>query len=155
MERKKIHGVEQKKLTVIPDERGRLMEILRNDEPLFKKFGQCYMTTAYPGVVKGWHFHKLQWDHFVCLRGMIKLVLYDRREDSPTQGMVNEFFIGENNHSVVSIPPGVLHGFKCVSDLEAMILNLPTEPYQYVNPDEYRVSPHGSEVPYDWARKDG
>lgn len=155
MEKKRIHGVEVKELKVIPDERGRLMEILRNDEELFKKFGQCYMTTAYPGVVKGWHYHKKQWDHFVTLRGMIKLVLYDRRDDSPTKGMINEFFMGETNNIVVSIPPGVLHGFKCISDFEAMIVNLPTEPYAYTEPDEFRVAPHGGEIPYDWARKDG
>ena len=45
-----------KKLTVNVDERGRLMEILRNDDENFECFGQVYMTTAYPGVTKAWHF---------------------------------------------------------------------------------------------------
>ena len=48
-----IEGVKVKKLKVIPDERGRLMEILRNDDECYEKFGQVYMTTNYPGVVKG------------------------------------------------------------------------------------------------------
>ena len=59
-----IDGVITKKLRVIPDQRGRLMEILRCDDPLFQKFGQVYMTTTYPGVVKAWHAHKIQTDFF-------------------------------------------------------------------------------------------
>ena len=70
-----IQGVKTKLLRVIPDERGRVMEILREDEGLFLKFGQVYMTTTYPQVVKAWHYHKLQTDHIVAVRGMIKLVL--------------------------------------------------------------------------------
>ena len=55
-----IEGVRIKQLKVIPDERGRLMETLRDDDDLFVKFGQAYVTTAYPGVVKAWHYHKKQ-----------------------------------------------------------------------------------------------
>jgi len=87
-----IDGVRVKKLKVIPDERGRLMEMLRADDDLFVKFGQVYMTTAYPGVVKGWHYHKKQIDNMVVIKGMMKVVLYDSRKDSKTRGEVNEFF---------------------------------------------------------------
>ena len=74
-----IDGVMTKQLKVIPDERGRLMECLRNDDELFVKFGQFYMTTTFPGVVKGWHLHDAQCDNIVCVKGMIKLVLFDGR----------------------------------------------------------------------------
>ncbi|MFH1537742.1 MAG: WxcM-like domain-containing protein, partial [bacterium] len=77
-----IDGVKEKKLRVIPDERGFLMEMLRSDDPFFQKFGQVYLTAAYPGVVKGWHYHKKQTDHFIAVKGMMKVVLYDRREGS-------------------------------------------------------------------------
>ena len=77
-----IDGVIVKKLKVIPDERGRLMEIMRSDDTFFKKFGQVYMTTAYPGVVKGWHYHKKQADNMAVVRGMMKIVLYDSRKKS-------------------------------------------------------------------------
>lgn len=150
-----IEGVKQKKLRVIPDERGRLMEILRADDGLFLKFGQVYITTAYPGVVKGWHYHKNQVDNFAVLKGMIKLVLYDPRENSPTKGEVNEFFLGEYNPQLIQIPKLVYHGFKCISDDEAICLNVPTEVYNYENPDEYRAHPHEGGIPYDWGRKDG
>ena len=150
-----IHGTQVKKLKVIPDERGRLMEMLRKDDELFRGFGQLYMTTAYPGVVKAWHYHKKQWDHFVCVRGLMKVVLYDSREDSPTRGEVNEFFLGDHNPILVQIPPLVYHGFKCVGDYEAIVVNCPTEVYVYDDPDEYRVDPHDNDIPYDWSRKDG
>ena len=150
-----IHGVAVKQLKVMCDERGRLMEMLRSDDPIFKKFGQVYMTTAYPGVVKAWHYHRLQTDHFVCVAGMMKVVLFDSREDSPTKGEVNEFFIGVHNPILVQIPPLVYHGFKCVSEYEAIVINTPTEVYRYKEPDEYRVDPHSDKIPYNWSRKDG
>lgn len=150
-----IAGVQIKPLKVIPDERGRLMEILRRDDKIFKKFGQVYMTSCYPGVVKGWHYHKKQVDHFSCVRGMIKLVLYDARKNAKTYRQVNEFFLGIHQPILVQVPAWVFHGFKCVSDEEAIVINVPSEPYHYDKPDEYRVPPHSKEIPYDWSRKDG
>jgi dTDP-4-dehydrorhamnose 3,5-epimerase len=150
-----IHGVRTKALTVVADERGRLMEMLRADDELFLKFGQVYLTAAYPGVVKAWHYHERQTDHFVCVRGMMKVVLYDDREGSPTRGLVNEFFIGEHHPLLLQIPPLVFHGFKCISEHEALVVNIPTEVYDHAHPDEFRVEAHDGPIPYDWARKDG
>lgn len=150
-----IDGVRTKRLTVRPDERGRLMEMLRCDDELFTKFGQVYLTTAYPGVVKAWHYHERQVDHFVCVHGMMKVVLYDGRDGSPTKGLVNEFVIGEHNPLLVRIPALVYHGFKCVSPAEALIINVPTEPYHHAAPDEFRVDADDPSIPYDWARRDG
>jgi dTDP-4-dehydrorhamnose 3,5-epimerase len=150
-----INGVKIKNLKVIPDERGRLMELLRSDDELFLKFGQAYMTTAYPGVVKAWHYHKKQVDNFVVIKGMMKIVLYDSRKDSPTFGEINEFFFGEHKPAILQIPAFVYHGFKCISEVEAMVINIPTEIYNYKEPDEYRLPAHGTDIPYDWSRKDG
>ena len=150
-----IKGIQTKALKVVADERGRLFEMLRRDDPLFRKFGQVYCTTVNPGVVKGWHYHKKQTDHFVCVSGMIKLVAYDGRKGSPTRGTVNEFFIGVHNPMLVMIPPYVLHGFKGISSHEALVINVPDEPYHHGRPDEYRVDPHSNEVPYEWNRMDG
>ena len=153
--RRLIDGVQIKRLRLIPDERGYLMEMLRSDDPMFEKFGQVYLSVAYPGVVKGWHYHKVQTDNFTIVKGMMKVVLYDGRDGSPTKGEINEFFIGELNPLLVTIPPGVLHGMKAIGDTPGMLVNCPTEPYEYASPDEYRVDPHGGDVPYDWSRKDG
>ncbi len=150
-----IHGVKTKALRVMADERGRLSEILRRDDADFDvRFGQVYMTTAYPGVTKAWHYHKIQTDHFACIHGMMKVVLYDSREDSPTRGEVNEFIIGVHNPLLVEIPPMVYHGFKCISVEEAIIINITTEPYNRADPDEFRLDAHSPEIPYNWARVD-
>jgi len=150
-----IEGVKVKELRVIPDERGRLMEMLRADDDLFIKFGQVYLTTAYPGVVKGWHYHKHQTDNMVVVKGMMKIVLYDNRENSSSKGEINEFFMGLHNPLLLQIPPLVLHGFKCIGDEEAMVVNCPTETYNYKEPDEFRIDPYKNDIPYKWGRADG
>ncbi|MDD3845149.1 MAG: dTDP-4-dehydrorhamnose 3,5-epimerase family protein [Syntrophorhabdaceae bacterium] len=150
-----IDGVGIKTLKVIPDERGRLMEILRSDDDIFAGFGQVYMTTTYPQVVKAWHYHKMQDDFIACIRGMIKLVLYDDREGSPTRGEVNELYAGEYDPRLVKVPRMVYHGWKCVSLEEAIIINAPTMAYNYREPDEFRIDPHVNDIPYSWERKDG
>jgi dTDP-4-dehydrorhamnose 3,5-epimerase len=150
-----IHGVALKPLIVHPDERGWLMEILRRDEPSFRAFGQVYVTAVYPGVIKGWHLHRRQWDHFAVVRGTVRMVLYDGREDSPTRGEVMELYPGAHRPLLVTIPPQVAHGFKGVGTEEALVVNVPTEPYAAADPDEIRIDPHGGVIPYDWTRRDG
>ncbi|OPX30981.1 MAG: dTDP-4-dehydrorhamnose 3,5-epimerase [Candidatus Latescibacteria bacterium 4484_181] len=150
-----IEGVKIKKLKVIPDERGRLMEILRGDEQIFQRFGQVYMTTTYPGVIKAWHYHKIQTDNIAVVKGMLKVALYDPREGSSTRGEVDQFFIGEHNPLLIQVPPQVYHGWKCISEQEAIVINCPTEPYNYKNPDEYRLPFDTDQIPYDWAIKMG
>jgi dTDP-4-dehydrorhamnose 3,5-epimerase len=150
-----IEGIKIKQLRVIADQRGRLMEILRADDDLFEKFGQVYMTTTYPDVVKAWHLHKKQTDNVACVHGMIKLAVYDSREESPTYKEVNEFYLGTHNPILVQIPRGVYHGWMCVSAEEAIVVNTPTEVYDRENPDEFRLDAHANDIPYDWRRRDG
>lgn len=147
-----IYGAKVKKLKVIPDERGRLMEILRRDDEAFRKFGQVYMTTAKPGVVKAWHYHRLQDDNFTCVHGKMRLALYDSRKRSPTYREVNEFIISLDDPMLVTIPKMVYHGFKCVSDIEALVINVPTRPYDHKKPDEYRLDAFDNGIPYDWRK---
>ncbi|UCF79824.1 MAG: dTDP-4-dehydrorhamnose 3,5-epimerase family protein [Candidatus Eiseniibacteriota bacterium] len=150
-----IEGVKIKPLRVIPDERGLVMEMLRCDDEIFEKFGQVYLSVAYPGVVKGWHYHKLQTDYFTIVRGMMKVVLYDQREDSPTNGEINEFFMGEQNPILLVIPPLVVHGMKAIGTGPGYLVNCPNLPYNQENPDEHRIDPHSGVIPYSWERKDG
>jgi len=151
----RIEGVKTKQLTVIPDDRGRLMEILRADDELFAGFGQVYMTTTYSGVVKAWHMHMLQTDNMCAVAGMFRLALYDARPDSPTQGVVQEIYMGIHRPLVVQIPPGVYHGWRCVSEHEGMVVNIPDRPYDRDEPDEFRLPPDTDQIPYDWSRRDG
>lgn len=151
----RIDGVKTKALRLIPDERGWLMEILRADDgELFTTFGQVYVSATYPGVVKAWHYHQRQIDNFACVFGMVKLVLVDTRPSSPTNGAVNEFYLGSQNPLIVQVPNLVYHGWKCIGLETALVVNVPNEAYRYNDPDEFRLEPHGS-LPYDWTRKDG
>ncbi len=150
-----IEGIRVKTAKVLSDERGRLGEILRSDDEFFEKFGQVYFTTTYPGVVKAWHWHKKQTDHFYVAKGTIKVALYDSRTESKTKGCVNQIYMGQHCPAVLKIPPGVCHGWMCVGADEAYIINLTTELYDYNQPDEFRIHPHDNDIPYDWTRKDG
>ena len=86
---------------------------------------------------------------------MMKVVLFDGRQKSPTKGLINEFFMGVHNPSILKIPIEVMHGFKCISEEEAIVVNFPTNTYNYKEPDEYRLPPHTDQIPYSWERKDG
>jgi dTDP-4-dehydrorhamnose 3,5-epimerase len=142
-----IDGVKIKKLKVIPDERGRLMEILRVSETHAQP-QQIYLTTAYENVVKdkeNFHMHKKQADFFCCVQGRIKLVLVDTRDGSKTKKEINEFEIGDGNLCLVTIPNGVLHAFKSLKG-EAVIINCIDHEYNRASPDEFRIK----NVYYDW-----
>lgn len=128
------------------------MEILRRDDAVFKRFGQVYMTTAKPGVVKAWHYHRRQDDNFACVSGKIRLALYDARRSSPTYKEVNEFMLSLDSPMLVTIPKNVYHGFKGASDCEAIVINVPTVPYDHKTPDEYRLDPYDNKIPYDWRK---
>lgn len=152
-----IDGVKIKELKVIADDRGLLMEILRNDDEIFEKFGQVYLTVVKRGVAKGWHYHKIQNDHFICVGGKALVVLYDARDGSPTKGEVTEFILSEpgldGQHIVLKIPVGVFHGFTAIDCEQAKIINLPTEMYNRKEPDEYRCAWNSPEVPYTWPKE--
>jgi dTDP-4-dehydrorhamnose 3,5-epimerase len=150
-----IDGVVTKTLKPLRDDRGFLMEMLRADEALFEAFGQVYMTGCVRGVAKGWHYHRRQTDHFVCVYGTALVVLYDGRPDSPTRGAVAEFTLGAPPSEsppplLLKIPPLVVHGFTAHDCEEARIVNVPTLPYQYDRPDEYRYPWDSTDIPYRW-----
>ncbi|MFN3468025.1 MAG: dTDP-4-dehydrorhamnose 3,5-epimerase family protein, partial [Candidatus Brocadiales bacterium] len=99
-----LNGVKIIPLKQLPDERGKIMHMLRCDDPHFEKFGEIYFSVVYPGVIKGWHIHTKMTLNYAVVSGMIKLVLYDPRENSPTRGQIQEIFMGEDNYVLVKIP---------------------------------------------------
>jgi len=150
---KHIDGVQVNPLKIIADQRGMLGEILRCDDERFQKFGQVYFTTAYSGVVKAWHRHIVQTDYFTCIVGLVKLALHDNRFGSPTKGEFNTFIIGPRNPNLIVIPPGIWHGFMGVRPEEAVMINVPTEPYNYDKPDEERAP--WNIFDYEWENRNG
>ncbi|MFA5412025.1 MAG: dTDP-4-dehydrorhamnose 3,5-epimerase family protein [Candidatus Micrarchaeia archaeon] len=146
-----IDGVEVIPLKKICDERGRIMHMMRSDSPYFTNFGEVYFSTAYPGIIKGWHIHKKMTQNYAVISGMIKLVLYDDRQGSKTKGQLMELFIGEDNYCLVKIPPMVWNGYKGIGTKEAILANCPDMPH---NPDEImRKDAFSKDIPYDWGIK--
>lgn len=143
-----IHGVKIKPLRKICDERGMIMHMLRCDDPDFEKFGEIYFSTAYPGVIKGWHEHRKQTQNYAVIEGMVKLVLYDNRPDSPTHKELMEVFIGEDNYQLVRIPAGVINGFKAIGTEIAIVANCTTIPHD--SDEMIRYDPLADKVPYKW-----
>jgi len=147
-----IQGVETYPLKRICDERGMIMHMLKCTDAHFEKFGEIYFSITYPGVIKGWHEHTEQTQFYAVIDGMIKLVLYDSRSNSPTQEKLMELFIGENHYQLVKIPPHIINGYKVIGTKTAIIANCATLPH---DPQEMlRYDPHGDKVPYRWDRID-
>ena len=148
-----IHDVRVTPLRRIPDERGAVLHMLREDSEVFERFGEIYFSTVYPGVVKGWHLHKRMTLNYAVPCGMIKLVCYDDRADSSTRGTVQEIHVGELNYALVTIPPLVWNGFKGEGAAQSLVANLATIPH---DPGEIdRLDPFENDIPYDWALKHG
>ncbi len=148
-----IEGVRVTPLRRIPDERGAIFHMLREDSENFERFGEIYFSTIYPGVIKGWHIHKLMTLNYAVPSGMIKLVCYDGRPGSSTEGEVQEMHIGELNYALVTIPPLVWNGFKGEGAAPALVANCATIPH---DPDEIeRLDPFTSEIPYLWDLRHG
>jgi dTDP-4-dehydrorhamnose 3,5-epimerase len=143
-----IEGVKVTSLKVIPDERGKIKHMLRSDSDLFKGFGEIYFSFIYPGVVKGWHLHDKMMLNYAVPVGNIKFVLYDARDKSSTKNELMELFIGEDNYSLVTVPPGIWNGFKCVGVKTAVVANFTDIPH---DPNEiHRLDPINSVIPYKW-----
>ena len=146
-----IEGVIIKNLKKIPDERGMIMHFIKSTDEIFKSFGEVYFATAYPGVVKAWHLHKKQEQNYCVIQGMIKLVLYDGRKNSKTKGNLQEIFIGDLNYSLVTIPIGIIMGYKCIGNKTSILANCSTIPH---DPNEMiSYDPMSDKVPYKWDIK--
>jgi dTDP-4-dehydrorhamnose 3,5-epimerase len=146
-----IDGVVLVPLKQIPDERGKIMHMLRCDDSHFERFGEIYFSMIYPGVIKGWHLHTEMTLNYAVVVGMIKLVLYDDRATSPTRGQIIEVFTGQDNYQLIKIPPMIWNGFKGIGVTPAIVANCATIPHR---PDEIlRKDPFSSDIPYDWSLK--
>ena len=146
-----IEGLIIKKLRIIPDERGSVMHMIKKSDEGFKNFGEVYFATAYPGVIKGWHLHKKQTQNYCVIKGMVKIVIYDSRENSTTFRNLREIFIGEKNFCLVTIPPLVHNGWKCISEKEAILANFTD--YEHDPHEMTRLDPFSKDIPYSWELK--
>jgi dTDP-4-dehydrorhamnose 3,5-epimerase len=148
-----INGVVVHPLKQLVDERGKIMHMLRADDPGFDKFGEVYFSWVNPGAIKAWHLHREMKLNYTCPYGLVKLVLFDDREQSLTRGNLLELFLGPDAYNLVTIPSGVWNGFKGIATHPSLVCNCATVPHR---PDELaRLDPFSPSIPYDWAIRHG
>jgi len=148
-----IDGLRVTPLRRIPDERGAVFHMLREDSDGFERFGEIYFSMVYPGAIKAWHQHLDMTLNYAVPSGMIKLVCYDDRPESATKGNLVELHVGELNYVLVTIPPLVWNGFKGAGAAPALVANCSTVPHRA---DEIvRLDPFTESIPYDWALRHG
>jgi dTDP-4-dehydrorhamnose 3,5-epimerase len=125
-----IDGVIINQLMKYKDERGWVCEFFRNDDSEYRP-EMVYASLTNPGVVRGPHEHAYQSDYFIFPGpGEFEIHLWDRRDNSDTKGEYLKIEAGEENPITLLVPPGVVHGYKCVSDIPANSYNLPDKLYK-------------------------
>jgi dTDP-4-dehydrorhamnose 3,5-epimerase len=148
-----IDGVQLRPLKQFCDERGKVMHMLRADDPQFQRFGEIYFSVVYPGAIKAWHLHKEMALNYAVPVGNIKMVLFDDREGSATRGELMEIFTGPDDYKLVHVPPLVWNGFKGIGTVPALVANCATVGH---SKDEIvRMDPFSAEIPYDWSLRHG
>ena len=149
-----IQGVAEIPLKRLPDERGTVYHMLKATDGHFQRFGEIYFSSVYSGIVKGWHLHEEMTLNYACIYGRVKLVVYDERPNSPTAGIVEEFFLGPDNYSLVTIPPGLWNGFKGISpEGLSIVANCATHPHDPSR--SRRLDPLNNHIPYSWDIRHG
>ena len=124
-----IHDVKITPLKILSDSRGSVMHMMRNDSKIFKSFGEIYFSTIFKDSIKAWHLHKESTLNYVCIKGAVKLVLFDERPESPTKGKYQEINLSPKNYFLVTIPPNIWNGFKGLHDPESIIANCLSLPH--------------------------
>jgi dTDP-4-dehydrorhamnose 3,5-epimerase len=145
----RIAGVNVRSAVTHPDERGEVCEIYNpawgfHEEPLVYVYQICIR----PHRIKGWVVHREQDDRVFVSLGTVKIVLYDDRDGSPTRHLINEIYLGERKRGLITIPKGVFHAIQNVGDTDAILVNLPTRPYNHAQPDKLRLPLDTDQIPY-------
>lgn len=143
-----INGVVVQELKKIVDEKGKVMHMLRVDSPLFTKFGEVYFSSVNGGAIKAWKRHRIMTQHIAVPIGKIRLAIYDDRKSSSTCGQLDTIEIGEDNYSLVKIPPLLWYGFKGTSAYAALIVNCTDFPHDPAETE--RIDSDDTRIPYCW-----
>lgn len=144
-----LEGVKTFYPKIVYDERGTVRRFISKDDPDFSNFGDVYTTTVYSGVIKGWHAYYTKTLYYVVPHGMIKLVLYDGRKESPTYQDFQEVFISQENYIRLTIPPMIYTAFRGLYSPYSLAVICATEPYS----EEGTIRVPIEEFPYDWTIK--
>ncbi len=147
----KIQGVIIRPLRKIPDQRGTIMHGVRSDN-ILNDFGEVYFKKLYKNIINGWHVHEKLILNYICIYGMMKVVLFDMRKDSPTESVIQEVFMGDDNYILLHIPAGIANASTVISGDFAIFCNVASEPHD-PNSKYKRIDPLSTEIPYDWSKR--
>ena len=103
------------------------------------------------GAISAWHQHRERWDYVFVVGGHLRVVLYDPREGSLTRGQVDVFHLSPARPQLLAVPPEVWHGVQNLSGDVSSLVNLFNRPYDYEDPDEWRLPPDTEEIPYSFG----
>ena len=146
-----IDGVRVREVANIPKRDGHLTEIFRSDWALDATgVGQVFQVVLASGKISGWHAHEKTLDRLFVSSGIVRIVLFDGRDGSPTKGRINEFRFGTIRPALVVVPPRVWHGLQNVGEAPAVVLNLVDLAYDYEDPDHWRLPSETTEIPFRW-----
>jgi dTDP-4-dehydrorhamnose 3,5-epimerase len=147
-----IEGVTLTELRQISDERGTVLHMLRSDAAEFTRFGECYFSEVFPGATKAWKRHRAQTQNLAVPWGRIRVVIYDEREGSSTQGRLQVLELGRPDAYLrLRIPPGLWYGFSCISATPALLANCADLPHDTKESDTRPIDDPG--IPYRWEVK--
>lgn len=150
--RRLIEGVSVKEVKSVLKDSGSLTEIYRSDWGLDAVgVEQIFQMRLYPGGLSAWHCHQFTTDRLFVTEGVIKIVLFDARQNSPTYGLINEFRLGHTRPGLVSVPPGIWHGVQNSSHESALLLNIVDYAYKYEDPDHWRLPHNTDKIPYSFG----
>ena len=151
-----IAGVYIAEPVVFRDERGAFVETYRREWiPGAREMIQANRGDRQQGSLVGLHYHLHQADYWYVPVGHAQVVLHDLRTGSPTDRATLSLELGagdpgEHDHRGVFIPPGVAHGFACLTDVTITYLV-----DGYYNPaDELGVAWDDPEVAAPWKVSD-
>jgi dTDP-4-dehydrorhamnose 3,5-epimerase len=145
-----IDGVQVREVRNVAKPRGGMLtEVFRLDWRLDSgRIEQVFQNVLEPGQISGWHAHRRTTDRIFVNWGLIKLVLFDARESSPTHTRINVFQFGLVRPALVIVPPGVWHAVQNVASTPSALLNLVDHAYCYEDPDHWRLPLDTPKIPY-------
>lgn len=150
-----IEGLRFRPTRPVPHEDGTVTEVARRSwAEIDHDIVHVHVTTTQPGRIRAWGLHQRSTDRLVVVKGLVSIVVYDGRNESPTKGALNEFKVSERNPGILVIPPRLYHGWKNLGTDEAFIINMPTSQYDYDEPDAldlpYDAPAASTVVPWRW-----
>jgi dTDP-4-dehydrorhamnose 3,5-epimerase len=146
----RIDGVEIREVRNVPTGYGHLTELFRADWGLDPaSVGQVFQSVLEPGRLSAWHAHGETTDRLFVSSGLMLIVLFDARPESPTHGRVMVLRASIQRPQLVVVPPRVWHGVKNIGSTPATLVNIVDVAYRYDGPDHNRLPEDSDRIPFD------